>query len=126
MVSLLIFYRKKSYLLTMIIFIIWHNLTKHNHFSEALIFRMLAICTEKPPDERRKLVDRKVAIMSPGHFPISNLTETVLFVVQSISFQEEPIRLQSSKHSISEREKIFKSYSGRDVELEEGTYLEKN
>lgn len=97
----------------------------HNHFSEAQVFRMLAICTEKPLDERRKLVDRKVAIMSPGHFPKSNLSENIQFVVQSISFQEEPRRLQSSKHTNSEREKIFKSYSGRDLELEEGTYLEK-
>lgn len=97
----------------------------HYQFSEAQIFRMLAICTERPLDERRKLVDRKVAVMTRGHFPKSNLAETVQFVVQSFSFQEETRRLQSSKHTNYEHEKIFKSYSGRDLELEEGTYLEK-
>lgn len=99
-----------------------YNLTTHNHFSEAQIFRMLAICTEKPLDERRKLVDRKVAVMSQGHFPKSNIAENIQFVIQSIFFQEESRRLQSSKHTHFEHEEIFKSYNGRDLELEEGTY----
>lgn len=86
---------------------------------------MLAICTERPIYDRRKLVNRKVAVMCRGDFPKSNLAETVQFVVQSFSFQEETRRLQSSKHTNYEYEKIFKSYSGRDLELEEGTYLEK-
>lgn len=86
---------------------------------KAQIFRMLAICTEKRLDERRNLVDRKVAVMSPGHFPKSNLAENIQFVIQSISFQEKSKRLQSSKHTNSEREKIFKSYNGSDLELEE-------
>lgn len=101
-----------------------YNLTTHNHFLEAQIFRMLAICTEKRLDERRNLVVRKVAVMSPGHFPKSNLAENIQFVIQSISFQEKSKRLQSSKHTNSEREKIFKSYNGSDLELEEGKYLE--
>lgn len=84
---------------------------------KAQIFRILVICTEKPLDERRNLVDRKVAIMSPGHFPKSNLAENVQFVLQSISLQEESRHLPSSEYS--EREKIFKSYDGRDLELEE-------
>lgn len=86
---------------------------------KAQIFRMLAICTEKPLDERRKLVDRKVAVMSQGHFPKSNIAENIQFVIQSISFQEESRRLQSSKHTHFEHEEIFKSYNGRDLELEE-------
>lgn len=66
-------------------------------------------------------MDRNVAIMSPGHFPKSNLAENVQFVLQSISLQEESRHLPSSEYS--EREKIFKSYDGRDLELEEGMYL---
>lgn len=94
----------------------------HKFFSESQILRLLVTGSEKNEEERKKLLDRRLASLSQGHFPMSNLTEYVQFVSQCISFHEAR-RAQRSKHTYFEH--IFKSYSGSDLQMEEseGTYF---
>lgn len=96
-----------------------------NFFSESQILRLLVTCTEKNEEERKQILDRRLASLSQGHFPVSNLTEYVQFVSQYISFHEAR-RAQRSKHTYFEQ--IFKSYSGSDLQMEEseGTYFNHN
>lgn len=91
--------------------------TTFNYFisflTEAQIFRMLVTCTDKNIDERRTLVDRKLALISQGHIPESQLAEHVQFVLQCISLENR------GRHGQLFEKSIFKSYSGSDLELEE-------
>lgn len=95
--------------------------TTFNYFisflTEAQIFRMLVTCTDKNIDERRTLVDRKLALISQGHIPESQLAEHVQFVLQCISLGNRGRHGQLFEKT--KFESIFKSYSGSDLELEE-------
>lgn len=91
---------------------------------EAQIFRLLVTCTDNNLDERRNIVDRKLALLSQGHIPESRLAKHVQFVLHCISLEDK--RKQGQPFEKSHFELIFKSYSGSDLELEEsiGKYLD--
>lgn len=74
-------------------------------------------CTDKNLDERRNIVDRKLALLSQGHIPESQLAKHVQFVLHCISLEDK--RKQGQPFEKSHFELIFKSYSGGDLEPEE-------
>lgn len=77
---------------------------------------MIATCTEKNLEERRSLMDSKLAQMSQGHFPESLLVDSVQYVLQCISCGENAKRGESSEAYF---EFIFKSYSGVILQFDE-------
>lgn len=74
-------------------------------------------CTDKNLDERRNIVDRKLALLSQGHIPESQLAKHVQFVLHCISLEDRGE--QGQPFEKTNFELIFKSYSGGDLELEE-------
>lgn len=74
-------------------------------------------CTDNNLDERRNIVDRKLALLSQGHIPESRLAKHVQFVLHCISLEAR--RKQGQPFEKSHFELIFKSYSGSDLELSE-------
>lgn len=74
-------------------------------------------CTDRNLDERRNIVDRKLALLSQGHIPESQLAEHVQFVLHCISLEDK--RKQGQPFEKFHFELIFKSYSGSDLELNE-------
>lgn len=74
-------------------------------------------CTDKNLDERRNIVDRKLALLSQGHIPESQLAKHVQFVLHCISLEDK--RKQGQPFEKFHFELIFKSYSGSDLELNE-------
>lgn len=74
-------------------------------------------CTDRNLDERRNIVDRKLALLSQGHIPESQLAEHVQFVLHCISLEDR--RKQGQPFEKTHFELIFKSYSGSDLELNE-------
>lgn len=95
--------------------------TTFNYFiyslSESQIFRMLVTCTDQHIDERKTLIDRKLALISQGHITESQLAEHVQFVLQYISLEDRGRHGQLFEKT--NFDSIFKSYSGSDLELEE-------
>ena len=77
---------------------------------------MIATWTDKSLEERRSLMDSKLAQMSQGHFPESLLVDSVQYVLQCISCGENAKREESSEAYF---ESIFKSYSGEVLQFDQ-------
>ena len=84
-------------------------------FSEAQIYRMIATCTDKTLEERRGLMDSRLAQMSQGHFPESSMVDSVQYVLQCVSCKKNAKREEASEVSF---ESIFKSYSGEILQFD--------
>lgn len=84
-------------------------------YTEAQIFRMLVTNRETTLKESTRLMDSKFVSMFQGHFPDTQLSECIQFVLQYISLKKE----RNDKQHANLKQ-VFITYTGMDL-IQEAT-----